>query len=213
MRFLYMLLPFYAIWNLPGFMNILSALRLPKTHRCKIRGYTSYVYFYPLIPLTCILCLLAAMGVPVFPLAVIWILAQFAAEVVATEDVKGPAALGAIGVIFGIVALIIGFEVAGYDVGAWFSSVFRKFTPTMATGSFLLLACLRAIMMLSLWLRVSVKSAITIDGNNFNAIEIFRSTPYPVSEWRLRAKITDWYERYWLGAVDLVLLANWGPIE
>ncbi len=200
----------YAIFNLPGFLNVLSAMRLKKHKKCIVRGYTKFLYFYPLIPISIICTLLHLAGAPSFPLAVTWILMIFVCALVAAEDIAGAAALGAMGFLVAIIGVYSALWIAGHDVNGWIKSFFHAFTPEFDPGMAMLLAALLSIAFVILYARVTVKSTIRVDNNTYNLKEIHQSTPYPSLEWRLRGEIIDWTEYFLMGAVSLKFLANLG---
>lgn len=203
-------LGWYAIFNLPGFLNVLSALRLKKHKRCVIRGYTKFVYFYPIIPVSLICTGLHLLGAPTFPLAVAWTLVIFISALVAAEDIAGAAALGAMGFLVAILGIYVALLIAGHDINGWIKGFFQAFTPEFDPGMAMLLAVLLSVTFIVLYTRVSIKSVLRVDNNNYELKQIHRSTPYPALEWRLRGEVVDWAERLWMGAVNLKLLSNYG---
>lgn len=207
---LFFALLWYGIFNLPGLLNVLSAMRLQKRKKCVIRGYTKFVFFYPIIPVSVICTLLYLVGVPSFPLAVAWILVIFISALVAAEDIAGAAALGAMGFLVAIVGIYAALWIAGFDVNGWIQRFFHAFTPEFDPGMAMLLAVLLSITFVILYTRVSIKSTLRVDNNNYEIKQIHRSTPYPALEWRLRGEVGDWAERLWMGAVALKLLSNYG---
>jgi len=216
----------YFIWNLPGFLNIMSALKLKTTRACIIRGYTKSVYLYPLIPSAIIMSLIyklnattveTAAGALVtsapaveFPLGVAFTLMLFFVFVMVTEDVKGRNAFAAIAVLFGLGALYVALRIAGVPVNEWFLNTFGFFAPKFNPGTSLLLAALCGVQVFWSFIRSRFSSSIQVQANQFVTIEMHQKTPYPVEEWRLRARISDWLERMWMGADDLFILSNWG---
>lgn len=209
---------FYFVWNLPGFLNIMSALKLRKTRNCTIRGYTKSVYLYPIIPSAAIMSLIYMLGLDTdgmsskfeFPLGVAFTLELFFIVVLVTEDVKGRNAVAAIAVMFGLAALYIGLMVAGIDVNAWAKRTFDFFQPRFNPGSAMLLAALSSVLVFWYFIRARFASSILVQANQYVTLEMHQKTPYPVEEWRLRARVSDWLERVWMGADDLFILSNWG---
>jgi hypothetical protein len=209
----------YFIWNLPGFLNIISAMQLRKSRTCIIRGYTKSVYLYPLIPSAIFLSILykltptgeaghlSTLG---FPLGVAFSLQLVFVFVLVTEDVKGRNAVAAIAVLFGIAALYIGLMVAGVDVNGWAKRTFDFFQPEFNPGSAMLIAALCAVLVFWSFIRARFASSIQVQANQYVTLEMHQKTPYPVDEWRLRARVSDWLERMWMGADDLFILSNWG---
>jgi hypothetical protein len=204
----------YLIWNLPGFLNVVSAMKLRKTRVCLIRGYTKSIYLYPLIPAAILLSLLKWL-IPEqygwdFPLGVAYTLLLFLVFMLCNEDVKGRNAVAAIAVVFGVAALYVALLVAGYDVNRWVADAFGFFKPAFNPGAALLLAALISIVVFWSFVRARFCSSIEVQGNQYITIEVHQKTPYPVEEWRLRARVSDWLERIWMGADDLFILSNWG---
>lgn len=200
----------YFFWNLPGFMNIMSARKVKKTRECTIRGYTKALYFYPIVPMTMVLWALDLFGASSFVLAIVGCIALFTSIVVATEDIKGSSALGALGVFLAIAASIWALEASDIDVSGWFRDRLGDLAPRFDHGSWLLLAILIGAMQVVLFLRAVVKSSLKIDGNEMIAMQLGRTTPFPITDWRLRSAIGDWWERFWMGATNLEILSNYG---
>lgn len=210
-KFLFFLrMLWYLIWNLPGFLNIMSALKLKTRRSCIIRGYSKSIYLYPLIPTAGIMTLLSNIEGTSGPLGVAYTLLLFLVFVLVTEDVKGRNAVAAIAVLFGLGALYIALLIAGYDVNKWFTDVFGVFAPAFNRGSAMLLAALSAVLVGWSFVRARFSSCIQVQGNQYITIEMHQKTPYPADEWRLRARVSDWLERMWMGADDLFILSNWG---
>lgn len=210
-RFLFWLrMSWYLIWNLPGFLNVVSAMKLRKTRVCLIRGYTKSIYLYPLIPAALLLTLLQWLGVPELPLGVGFTLLLFMVFMLCNEDVKGRNAVAAIAVVFGLAALYVALLVADYDVNKWVTDAFGFFAPAFNPGTALLLAAMISVVVFWSFVRARFCSSIEVQGNQYITIEVHQKTPYPVEEWRLRARVSDWLERIWMGADDLFILSNWG---
>lgn len=200
----------YLIWNLPGFLNIMSALKLKTRRSCTIRGYSKSIYLYPLIPTAGIMTLLSNLEGSSSPLGIAYTLMLFLVFVLVTEDVKGRNAVAAIAVLFGLGALYAGLVVAGYDVNHWVTDALGYFAPAFNPGSAMLLAALSGVLVTWSYIKAGFSSCIQVQGNQYITIEVHQKTPYPADEWRLRARVSDWLERIWMGADDLFILSNWG---
>jgi hypothetical protein len=212
-RFVFFLrMLWYFVWNLPGFLNIVSALKLKTTRSCIIRGYTKSIYLYPLIPSAAIMSLLYKLNPEMFafPLGVAFTVMLFFVFVMVTEDVKGRNAFAAVAVLFGLAALYIALRIAGVAINEWFVNTFGFFAPSFNPGAAMLLAALCGVQVIWSFIRSRFSSSIQVQANQFVTIEMHQKTPYPVEEWRLRARISDWLERMWMGADDLFILSNWG---
>lgn len=202
-------LTFIAVWNLPGFLNIMQAKKIRRTGRGRIRGYSKSIYLYPLIPTTLLLSLLAVSGVSPILLGTIHALLLWFVILVIAENIRGRSQYAVLGSILGIAGLWIALEYGGhYDISGAIQRFVGDIAPQFSIGESLLLAIGFIVSVAIARWRSGRESCIEQNGNNYVSRDLEGDTPYPINEWRIRARTSDMLERLWMSAVDLRILSN-----
>lgn len=200
----------YFVWNLPGFINVISALKLKRTGRCRILAYSKGIYCYPLIPLYGALTGLYYVGVSPQYLGLGAVLAAAAVFFIAVESVRGASLVAAIAVLFAVVMAVIALVALKFDVLGGVMQSIAFFSPQFHVGTICLGMVLVALICLHSTIWAWIGAVFKVENNVYYVKQLDRATPYAAEEWRLQAVIADWMEWGWMGAADLRLLTNFG---
>lgn len=200
----------YFVWNLPGFINVISALKLRHTGRCRILAYSKGIYCYPLIPLYGALTGLYYLGVSPQYLGLVAVLAAAAVFFIAVESVRGASLVAAIAIFFALAMGIVAMVALKFDVVGGLVKSVAFFGPQFHVGTACLGMVLAALICLYSTIWAWVGAVFKVENNVYYVKQLDRSTPYAAEEWRLQAVIADWMEWGWMGAADLRLLTNFG---
>ncbi len=202
-------LAWYFYWNLPGFINIVSALRLPKTGRCRIIGYHSkFVYAYPLIPAGITIWVLSMLGVSQFATSVGYSVLMICMLLVMGEDIRGRSFWAVLGFLAAIAAVCFALVWTGVSIGGYIMDALLFFAPSVNPGFCLLLSTVLVPLMALAYIRARANNCLLVKGNNFISNTLESQLDYPIAEWRLRSAITDILESVWMGGRELKLISN-----
>lgn len=202
-------LVWYFYWNLPGFVNIVSALRLAKSGRCRIVGYQSkFIYAYPLIPAGITIWVLSLLGVSQFTTSVGYSALMIGMLLVMGEDIKGRSFWAVFGFLTAVAAICFALVWTGVAVGRGIIDALHFFAPSVNPGFCLLLSTVLAPLVLLAYIRARANNCLLVMGNTFISNTLESQLDYPITEWRLRSAITDILESLWMGGRELKLISN-----
>lgn len=203
-----LVLTLYAIWNLPGWMNIRSAQKLATSRRCRIIGYSKLIYIYPLFPAGLILAGLNWMGLPEYILALAMLPLLMVAFLVIGGDIRGRNTIAVIATLAAVILGVIALEAVGVDVVGGVRRAFGNLFPQMNAGSTILISLFALVVSVTDYFVSRYNRQLQVQGNNFMGVTMEQKIDHPIEDWRLRGRIADILESFWMGGREMSLVSN-----